>query len=181
MILKKEIVTLVCIVVVTTGCPPKCKPDLSEPLALISPTDSVVYFDETPEFIKDSVYHPQLKFSNAIKTIDGKLPFILLLNDTIPYFKTHSVFHNSFTEVAIDSAFGVRKQEDVIQINYWDSLNVEVLNSNPLKTKIKPTVVQFTLYRYDYTCELRIPAGTFTDNAGRKNTAIHIMYKRKRK
>jgi hypothetical protein len=180
MFFMKRIVVLVCIGVVASGCPPHCKSDLKEPLALISPTDSVIYFDETPEFVKDSVYHPQLTFSNNIETIDGKLPFTLLLNDTIPYFKEHTCFHNSFTEEPVGDAFGVRKHGDIIQINYWDSLNVEVLNSNPLKTRVKPKVVQFTLYRYDYTCELRIPAGTFIDNAGRKNKAIHIMYKRKK-
>jgi hypothetical protein len=150
-------------------------------LRLTYPKDSIVYFEQEHAFVKNGVYDVLLQFNNSIAKAETKKPVFLKLDNAFTWYQNILFFTNPHY---YNGRMGNREDEkldSVIAIHYWDS-TITIENPNyPRDSVIVPTLMQITLTDDNTSCELRIPAGTFTDIYGNKNKAIHLMYKKNRK
>jgi hypothetical protein len=149
-------------------------------LVLLSPKDSIVYYDETPEFIKDSIYNVILQFNHPIAQM-AKSDSIFWKEDSLfPYFQKSLFFAKPFSDDKKENKNVNTKLDSLVALHYWDSTHAVDDINNPGTKLWAPNLDQVNIIDWTNSCELRIPAGTFTDVNGNKNKAIHIVYKKKK-
>jgi len=179
--IRKEIVTLVCIVVFFMSIGKAQEGSNKKELRLVYPSDSVVYYDETPEFVAANVYEIIFLFNNPIAKVDINKAMQYSENNGLPasgviFYCVKAPLKDSLEEYIPNT-----KLDTVIRLHYWDSTHYIEDPHNPGSIIYAPIYGSVSLFGDVNNCDLRIPAETFTDIYGNKNKAIHIMYKRKRK